>query len=81
MNCTARVADGGCEMWVPTQSPTLAQRVAAEAAGVRTRAVKVHMTFLGGGFGRRSWQLGGPGCGSLGRCGRTGQGSPGGLRG
>jgi isoquinoline 1-oxidoreductase beta subunit len=53
MNCTARVADGRCEIWVPTQSPTVAQRAAAKAAGVRVKHVEVHSTFLGGGFGRR----------------------------
>jgi CO/xanthine dehydrogenase Mo-binding subunit len=53
MNCTARVAGGRCEVWVPTQSQTVAQRAAAKAAGVRTRAVQIQTTFLGGGFGRR----------------------------
>lgn len=54
MNCTARVADGICEVWVPTQSPGLAQEAAARAAGLPQDAVKIHSTFLGGGFGRRS---------------------------
>jgi isoquinoline 1-oxidoreductase subunit beta len=54
MNCTARVADGRCEVWVPTQSQSVARRAAAKAAGVKARAVQVHTTFLGGGFGRRS---------------------------
>jgi isoquinoline 1-oxidoreductase subunit beta len=53
VNCTARLADGRCEIWVPTQSQTVAQRAAAKAAGLRARAVQVHTTFLGGGFGRR----------------------------
>jgi isoquinoline 1-oxidoreductase beta subunit len=58
MNCNARVADGRCEIWVPTQSPTLAQRAAAKAAGVQTKAAEVHTTFLGGGFGRRAGGIG-----------------------
>jgi isoquinoline 1-oxidoreductase beta subunit len=58
MNCTAHVADGRCEVWVPTQSPTVAQRAAAKAAGVQTKAAEVHTTFLGGGFGRRAGGIG-----------------------
>jgi isoquinoline 1-oxidoreductase beta subunit len=54
MNCTARIADGVCEVWVPTQSPGLAQEAAARVAGLPLEAVKIHSTFLGGGFGRRS---------------------------
>ncbi len=54
MNCAARVAEGLCEIWVPTQSQTLAQQAAAAAAGVPVDKVFVHSTFLGGGFGRRS---------------------------
>ena len=54
MNCTARLADSRCEIWVPTQSQTLAQQAAARAAGLPPEAVEVHSTFLGGGFGRRS---------------------------
>ncbi len=54
MNCTARFADGICEVWVPTQSPGLAQEAAARIAGLPLEAVKIHSTFLGGGFGGRS---------------------------
>jgi isoquinoline 1-oxidoreductase subunit beta len=54
MNCTARIANGRCEIWVPTQSPTLAQQAGAQAAGLPLDKVEVHSTFLGGGFGRRS---------------------------
>jgi CO/xanthine dehydrogenase Mo-binding subunit len=54
MNCTARVADGLCELWIPTQSPGLAQEAAARVSGLPLEQVKVHSTFLGGGFGRRS---------------------------
>jgi isoquinoline 1-oxidoreductase beta subunit len=53
INCTARVADGQVEVWAPTQVPGLARSVAALAAGVPEEAVSVHMTLLGGGFGRR----------------------------
>ena len=53
INCTARVAAGKVEVWVPTQVPGLARGIAAEVAGVAEDAVTVHVTYLGGGFGRR----------------------------
>lgn len=53
INCTARVADGRVEVWVPTQVPGAARAAAARAAGVPPEAVTVHLTYLGGGFGRR----------------------------
>jgi len=53
INCTARVADGKVEVWVPTQVPGLARALAAQVAGVAPEAVTVHVTYLGGGFGRR----------------------------
>jgi isoquinoline 1-oxidoreductase beta subunit len=52
-NCTARVADGQVEVWVPTQDGEAALANAADAAGVPRRDVVVHKTMLGGGFGRR----------------------------
>lgn len=53
INCTARVADGRVEVWAPTQVPGLARAVAAQVARVPEDAVDVHVTYLGGGFGRR----------------------------
>jgi len=53
INCTARVAGGQVEVWAPTQVPGLARDIAAEVAGVPAEAVTVHVTYLGGGFGRR----------------------------
>ena len=53
INCTARVADGRVEVWAPTQMPGTARAAAARAAGVSLDAVTVHVTYLGGGFGRR----------------------------
>lgn len=51
--CTARIADGKAELWAPTQSPTIAQNVAATICGLREENVEVHVTLLGGGFGRK----------------------------
>ncbi len=54
MNATARIADGVCEVWAPTQDQTATQQVAAEISGLPQEQVHVHTTYLGGGFGRRS---------------------------
>lgn len=53
MNCTAQVLDGRVTVWAPTQVPGLARDVAARVAGVAPDNVTVHVTYLGGGFGRR----------------------------
>lgn len=54
MNCTARMAaDGQVEVWAPTQVPTQARDAAARVAGVDPEKVRLHVTYLGGGFGRR----------------------------
>jgi hypothetical protein len=53
VNCTAQVRDGRVEVWVPTQVPGMARALAAKVAGVAESAVTVHVTYLGGGFGRR----------------------------
>jgi isoquinoline 1-oxidoreductase beta subunit len=53
INCTARVHEGRVEVWAPTQVPGLARDAAARVAGVKPDAVTVHVTYLGGGFGRR----------------------------
>jgi isoquinoline 1-oxidoreductase beta subunit len=53
MNCTAQVRDGKVEVWVPTQVPQMARAIAAQVAGVPVEDVTLHVTLLGGGFGRR----------------------------
>ena len=52
-NSTARIADGRCEIWTPTQNPQRVQREAAALLGLPAEKVAVHVTLLGGGFGRR----------------------------
>jgi isoquinoline 1-oxidoreductase beta subunit len=56
MNCTAHVRADGCDIWVPTQSQTLARQTAAEITGLSPEKIRIHTTFLGGGFGRRAEQ-------------------------
>jgi isoquinoline 1-oxidoreductase subunit beta len=53
MNCTAHVTAGKVEVWAPSQSATATLNAAAEVAGVEPKNVEVHITMLGGGFGRR----------------------------
>jgi isoquinoline 1-oxidoreductase beta subunit len=53
MNCTAQVLGGKVEVWVPTQVPQMARAIAAQVAGVPLGNVTLHVTLLGGGFGRR----------------------------
>lgn len=52
-NCTARVSSELCEVWAPTQSPTLAEEAAREASGLDVAQIRIYSTFVGGGFGRR----------------------------
>ncbi|HEY6928845.1 MAG TPA: xanthine dehydrogenase family protein molybdopterin-binding subunit [Thermoanaerobaculia bacterium] len=53
-NCTVRIGDGECEIWTGTQFQTMDQKNAAEILGLKPEQVKIHTTFLGGGFGRRA---------------------------
>ncbi len=54
MNCTALVKeDGSIEMWAPSQTPQGGQTAVAQYLGVEPDKVTVHITRMGGGFGRR----------------------------
>lgn len=53
VNCTAHFRDGECELWAPTQIPDAAAASVAQALSIPKQRVKVHVTFIGGGFGRR----------------------------
>src|SRR5713226_6304751 len=47
--------DGKAEVWAPTQSPQGARDAVAQALGLKKEEVTVHVTLLGGGFGRKSF--------------------------
>jgi isoquinoline 1-oxidoreductase beta subunit len=53
MNATADVRADGCDIYAPTQGQTSAQDAAMKLTGLPRQQVRVHTTFLGGGFGRR----------------------------
>ena len=50
----ANFADGKLEIWAPVQSPYRRAHDAASAVGLDPEDVTVHVTLLGGGFGRKS---------------------------
>ena len=52
-NCTALFKNGAMEMWTPTQIPVSGQGLVARGLGLAPKNVTVHITRLGGGFGRR----------------------------
>jgi isoquinoline 1-oxidoreductase subunit beta len=52
-NCTASYSATGCELWAPTQVPQDCRDSVAQAVGLDPDQVKVNVTLMGGGFGRR----------------------------
>ena len=54
INCTARVDGERIEFWAPTQSPFGVFLAAVKAHGFKPENVKINVTLLGGGFGRRA---------------------------
>lgn len=55
LNCTAHVYDDKCEIWGPIQAPDWMQGMIAQYLGIKPDNVKINMTFLGGGFGRKAF--------------------------
>jgi isoquinoline 1-oxidoreductase subunit beta len=51
---TARIAQGKCEVWGCFQSPQAAKDLVAKRLGIPPKDVTVHVTLIGGGFGRKS---------------------------
>ena len=59
LNCTVefhpdRLASDGCDIHTGTQFQTPDQAAAAGILGIKPEQVRIHTTFLGGGFGRRA---------------------------
>ncbi|WNZ58348.1 molybdopterin-dependent oxidoreductase [Microbulbifer sp. MKSA007] len=50
----ASVTPNGCEIWASTQTPQSTQQNVAANLGLNDEQVKVNVTLLGGGFGRKS---------------------------
>ena len=50
----ARIVDGRCEVWAAVQAPQVTREDVAKHLGLPFENVTVHVTLLGGGFGRKS---------------------------
>lgn len=50
----AEIKDGKCEIWSAIQSPQAAKDRVSKRLGINLDDVTVHVTLLGGGFGRKS---------------------------
>lgn len=53
MNATVHVREDGAEAWLPSQGPEWGQDAIAKITGLPPEKVVVHVTLMGGGFGRR----------------------------
>jgi isoquinoline 1-oxidoreductase subunit beta len=51
---TARIAGGHCEVWAPVQDPQGTRDLVTGLLGMKESQVTVHVTLLGGAFGRKS---------------------------
>ena len=52
-NCSAYYKDGKLEVWAPSQTPATGLSQTARALGIDQKDITVHLTRIGGGFGRR----------------------------
>jgi isoquinoline 1-oxidoreductase beta subunit len=53
VNCTASVRADKCEVWAPTQNPNGMATALASVLDLPQSALTIHITLIGGGFGRR----------------------------
>jgi isoquinoline 1-oxidoreductase beta subunit len=54
LNCTVAIGKDGCDIWTGTQFQSVDQATTAKLLGLQPEQVRIHTTFLGGGFGRRA---------------------------
>jgi isoquinoline 1-oxidoreductase beta subunit len=54
LNCVVDLRAESMEIWAGSQFQTLDHAAAAKTAGLDPKSVKLHTTFMGGGFGRRA---------------------------
>ncbi len=54
INCTMLIKDGKCEVYTGHQAPSVVHSKTKEATEIPMEDIKVNITYLGGGFGRRA---------------------------
>ena len=54
LNCVVAFSADGCDVHTGTQFQTVDRAAAAAVAGLKPEQVRIHTTYLGGGFGRRA---------------------------
>jgi len=54
LNCVVDLHPDSMEIWAGSQFQTVDHATAAATAGLDPKSVKLHTTFMGGGFGRRA---------------------------
>jgi isoquinoline 1-oxidoreductase beta subunit len=52
-NCSASFKNGKLELWAPSQTPASGVGQTAKALGIDQKDIILHLTRIGGGFGRR----------------------------
>ena len=52
-NCTAQFQNGKLELWAPSQTPQGGMQLTARTLGLQPSDITLHLTRIGGGFGRR----------------------------
>ncbi len=55
MNCTVKIENGECDVWIGNQAPEVIRALTALELGISRKKVRVHSQFMGGGFGRRAY--------------------------
>ncbi len=53
MNAVLKLENGEADLWSGTQGPIGAQGLIERVTGIPSEKIRVHQTYLGGGFGRR----------------------------
>ena len=53
MNAVLKLENGEADLWSGTQGPVGAQGLIERVTGIPSEKIRVHSTYLGGGFGRR----------------------------
>ncbi len=54
LNCTVLIKDGKLDCWAGHQAPSVSHTVLNEVTGIDKENIKIHIQYLGGGFGRRA---------------------------